>query len=631
MLAERAIISGSLGQALFRLDGSLRLLERPDGDVRDPTPNEVWLFRNVARETCVADPEGLPVSLKELRARLAEERSFFEGLDGLLVGMDPDFSDELREAHIRAANRVLESNAALARRIHIRFLTPVNSQEWDPEGAQQIAASLSAKAATRCYRAVAERVVDAVLDDIFVAAQAQTGSGRVGWDRQQAFVDAGIIADLVLAETDRDQTRIQGLIFRKGELAEADPNGQILMTAINRAKERVGTVAVPKDEEEDAGEDTAVDPIIDAVEAALKEIQSHKRRDTMSPDDVEVFKKQIGWVVGVLQRGHLDRAEKSICEVIELQGRRSRHEDLVKTLTNLANAAISANAFDLASRLCDAINRVGRGDAPALLARGNLYRALGQHDDALGVFKEVIDLFPNDEVAPPARAETLRAMGRHDDALAAFEDVIARFPNNEVARNARAHLLASTGNLSGAREGLGTAIETPRTHHDWTGLHIWGMAMLRADRVEEALAVFRRGSDECSFAAQLSYFRSALAVTQITLNRAAEAVQDVQAMLDSTTVLPMARTNLILFKAHALAELQIVDDAEELVRDAMIVDLASERQKRLGAALTQRYGLLGHAENDADAEALSAEILSLEIDLLTPDTFLTPEDFRRAA
>ena len=83
--------------------------------------------------------------IEELRRRLEEEIVFFRGLDGLLLGMDLDMSEETRARSIGRADRVLASDPALAARIRQRFLLPTNAEEWDPGGALLLARERKAR------------------------------------------------------------------------------------------------------------------------------------------------------------------------------------------------------------------------------------------------------------------------------------------------------------------------------------------------------------------------------------------------------------------------------------------------------------------------------------------------------
>jgi hypothetical protein len=105
MQVAEAFVSGSLGQAIYREDGIFRIIDDSKAESSDAFPNEIQWFRHAAREVAPAHPDGLPVSIDIVRARLDEEIRFFRGLDGLLVGMDRDFSEATRRrAVLRAEN-----------------------------------------------------------------------------------------------------------------------------------------------------------------------------------------------------------------------------------------------------------------------------------------------------------------------------------------------------------------------------------------------------------------------------------------------------------------------------------------------------------------------------------------------
>src|SRR6266849_1770915 len=103
MEVAEALVSGSLGQAVFFAEGAVRILDAPNAEPREALPNEIQWFRHTAREVSPADPEGLPVAIEKVRARLDEEIRVFNGLDGLLVGMDRDFSAVTRQRALSRA------------------------------------------------------------------------------------------------------------------------------------------------------------------------------------------------------------------------------------------------------------------------------------------------------------------------------------------------------------------------------------------------------------------------------------------------------------------------------------------------------------------------------------------------
>ncbi len=82
----------------------------------------------------------------------------------------------------------------------------------------------------------------------------------------------------------------------------------------------------------------------------------------------------------------------------------------------------------------------------------------------------------------------------------------------------------------------------------------------------------------------------------------------------------MMETNIVLFQAHAHAEMGEGEQAREFFREAAeVVDLETFRRKRLAAALGERYGLgEGEPASGERAAHLDAEILERETDLLNP-------------
>ena len=228
-----ALVSGSLGQALYLEDETLRILDAPDAEAREPLPNEVYWFRRAAREVASADPDGLPIPVEIVRRRLEEETRFFTGLDGLLVGMDRDMSSGSRRRAIRRAEAVLSADSDVARRIRHRFLVPVNSQEWDAAGALSLSLEAGAQAAADCYRPLAEGIVDKAVDEINSAILEKVGSGIEAADTRKAFLRSGIVAEIVLGEPGT----LSSLHFRRGEFAglrAVDPSGQLLAAVVRR-------------------------------------------------------------------------------------------------------------------------------------------------------------------------------------------------------------------------------------------------------------------------------------------------------------------------------------------------------------------------------------------------------------
>ena len=230
-----------------------------------------------------------------------------------------------------------------------------------------------------------------------------------------------------------------------------------------------------------------------------------------------------------------------------------------------------------------------------------------------------MDRFPHDEVARNARAETLRDLGRYEEALAAFEATMERFPHNEVARNACGHLLAQLGRFSEAEALLATIAGRPRTRNEWIARHILAMARLRAGDAQGALVELDVGLQSCSFRDVRRYFESARALALLVDRRPSEAAGQLETLLKREP-LPLNKViDFTLFRAHALAEAGEPNVAETLIGSATILDFTAERQRRLAAALSERYGLgTGLLAVGKRTEQLAREIDSLEFMLVRP-------------
>ena len=500
MLVAEAFVSGSLGQAVFRDDSALRILDAPDAEPREASPNEIYWFRHAAREVAAAHPEGFPVQIETVRARLDEEIQFFRGLDGLLVGMDRDFSPATRRRAIGRAEAVLSANDAIARRIRERFLIPANTEEWDPAGGLALALERSAEAAARCYQPLENGIIDRLADDIAAVVLEKFGSGLDAARKRETILRSGILAELALIETQADRAALSRLLFRRSEfpkLQAVDPSGQILTALIQSIEqgvqsaltnELIDRAAPPTGETAEAEGFEPSDPIIAAVERAVAHYESG-RPPKGGFADLPGIKREIAWVGERLKRDETTRAEKAVVELIDRRSQRDRREDIVKTLTAIAGLARDVGLFEWTWRLLAAVDHLGVPDAAALCVRAETLRDLGRYDEALAVFEETKRCFPDCEVAPTAYAETLRDLGRSEEALAAFEETKRRFPDSEVAPTAYAETLRDLGR---SEEALAAFEETMRRFpHNEVAPTAHAETLRDLGRSEEALAALK--------------------------------------------------------------------------------------------------------------------------------------------
>jgi tetratricopeptide (TPR) repeat protein len=712
MQVLQALVSGSLGQAMFFAEGAHHLLEAPDAKPRPILPNEMAWFRK-ARHVSLVDSSGLPVSIEQVRRHLGEEIHLFNALDGLLVGMDRDFSDDLRKRSILRAEHLLTNNPNFAKVVRERFLIPLNTQEWDPRGGLERAVATKADEAAACYRPLAQGIIDRLADDIGAAVVARLGSDVEGFRHRERILHSGLLAELALIESRRDRKALSNIIFRREQfpkLRMSDPSGQILAGVIRRVEERleqetghapalVSTISEIENEADDSQAIADIDPILLAVERAVAIINGRKdKRLKGSAADLPSIQREIDWIGQRLKTGQVSRAEHALLTLLERQSQRSRIEDIVKTLTAVADLARLAREYDWTGRLLAALEHLGASDAAALTVRSQVLRETGRgvealsvleeamrrfpqnevvptayaealreaghRDKALRVFEQTMHRFPQDEVAPTAYAEALREAGRRDEALSVLEETMRRFPQTEVprnayaealrevgrrdeawsvfeetmrrfpqdvvSRNAYAHALAASQRLAEAEAILLPAAKKSQTRNDWIAVHILAMAWLRSGRIAEALGEFERGLRDCTFADVRRYFVTARPLALIAARRSQEAIHELESLAAGQSLSQHEATNIVLFKAHALAEVGQQDAAKRLVSSAEIIDLAAAKQKRLAATLEKRYGLSsGVPASPAEVEKLNGDIISLESELVQPRFWSLPS--RKAA
>ena len=490
-LVADAFVAGSLQQAVFALNGSYGIIDGPEAEPRAARTNDIHLFRHAAFEIRPAHPEGLPVSIDALKRLLQEEMDFFHGLDGLLLGMDPDISSETRSRCIARADRILDSDSAVTFRIRKRFLSPADRQEWDPRGALKLAEAQGAIQAATCYRALADGAVDRIVDNIAAVVSEQYGTGAEAAEYRDRVLRSGLVADLVRIEVECDRKAATNLAFRAGDYPDL---GALIRTRHMLAvlgKLMLRRLASPSPVRSVEGSGVAdvteqIDPIIAAAEAVADSSSGSRRGDKPAKAfDLTAIQSQIAWIGDQLSSGEIGRAEQAIVRLVRRQAERSRPSDVVKTLTAVADLARGKGYVELTWRVLSAIDFVGHTDAAAQCVRASLLSDEGRLDEALSVLDETIERFPDDVVARNARAETLRAMGRMDEALDALDQTIERFPDDVVARNARAETLRAMGRMDEALDALDQTIE--RFPDDVVARNARAETLRAMGRMDEAL------------------------------------------------------------------------------------------------------------------------------------------------
>ena len=77
-----------------------------------------------------------------------------------------------------------------------------------------------------------------------------------------------------------------------------------------------------------------------------------------------------------------------------------------------------------------------------MLVKAGLLGSMGKHDAALELFDRIVEFRPDDEAVLLSRGELLLTMGRLDDAIAVYREAAQRWPDSAMALNALSYTLA---------------------------------------------------------------------------------------------------------------------------------------------------------------------------------------------
>ncbi len=251
------------------------------------------------------------------------------------------------------------------------------------------------------------------------------------------------------------------------------------------------------------------------------------------------------------------------------------------TLCGRAETLKGMGRFNEATLAYNAIVNQFPRTAIALCGKASVLEKKGEFQSALQIYDEAVRKFPRDIVPWSGRAEVLRKLGDFQNALEAYERILARDPSNKRVHYTKASILVAMGRYSDAK--LLLPESKPTSLDDWVAVHIRGMIQLRLKNFNDAIETFSYGLRQCPWASERSYFRNALALTNLQSRQLQKALE-VFGNIDKDEPL----TNVLRMHAHGESgqrgDAGIAFRRVENVCPAHIVPLRDE--------LARRYGLL---------------------------------------
>lgn len=159
-------------------------------------------------------------------------------------------------------------------------------------------------------------------------------------------------------------------------------------------------------------------------------------------------------------------------------------ESLLPVMGQLAQALHDQGHSEEGLVYLEQFSALGLASPELLLRLGSLYAALGRAEDAIGAWRQALEVAPGDRAATHNLALTLAKEGRDDEALALYAEARERYPDDPGFVTGAGLVSARAGLLEGARRHYRELVaRQPDLASAWYGL---GMIERDLGQIEEA-------------------------------------------------------------------------------------------------------------------------------------------------
>ncbi|MDQ1592406.1 MAG: hypothetical protein QOG71_3033 [Pyrinomonadaceae bacterium] len=500
-MIQQAYVSGQLGRVIYTKDDRYFLLqiERLEEPV-ECRPMDLSTFFNYGAE--ITTFSGAQLDLAQLKNQLITQRQAYRALAMVISGLDEELDQESRQTAIEAAESLFR-DAPTLRFVRARMLSRPLPAEADIEVARDIAIRLEATSVGFLYQNALDcgQAICLVYETWLEAAPEYFASQEERVEGERLLLELGVFADMAQALTRRDATALSSIIITYGQHPELNSKLKQSVLILNDLRTRLSNKwDFPSTGREDhkrkrraSGDTEHVaddgDPVHEIL-ARFRQRREHPRSRTLSADEAkEKVDHQIEAIGKLIRHGNIGRADRFLRDLINFHVEHSEREHLGMSLCALSKVAIDTSAFQLAEQMVNYALMLGIDDVVISNTQAETFKAMGRFDNALAVYRETIERFPNNEVARSGYAEVLKATGRFDDALAVYRETIERFPNDEVARNGYAEVLKATGRFDDALAAYEEAMA--RFPNNEVARNGYADVLKAMGRFDDALAVYQ--------------------------------------------------------------------------------------------------------------------------------------------
>ena len=466
-MIEEAFILGQIGKAVYKENSRYFLIDAEDTERPvECRLGDIGLLFDTGSE--ITTLEGREIAFDDIIASLEFDYTAHGAFSLVISGLDYELSDETRLLAIEAAEELLQ-DASIRTFVRNRILARLLPSAADIEGAMFLSSRGDVEAVRSIYKEVrqTQKAIHNLLEVWEEVALELYGLDEERARVEKTLVEIGLFADIVALLNSGEIQNLNNIIVHYGrtpQLHKRLPQGMLVINSIRmRLLNRFGSkrqeeiyTDIPELEQ---GEPEITDPIIELINSYVGKRESKQPKQAGGQAAFETVGRQITVIKNLINRGNIHRANLFLRDLIEFNLRHGEKKHVGMTLCSLAKTALDASQFEMAERLVQYASMLGVDDPVIPTTRAEILRTLRRLDEALTIYDEVINRFPNDAVAPSGRANILKEMGRLDEALAAYGGAIERFPNDAIPYSGRANVLKEMGKLDEALAAYDGAIE----------------------------------------------------------------------------------------------------------------------------------------------------------------------------
>ena len=160
-------------------------------------------------------------------------------------------------------------------------------------------------------------------------------------------------------------------------------------------------------------------------------------------------------------------------------------------------------------------------------------------------YEQNLSKTPYDVIAKCGKADILKELGEFEESLKVYDEVISEKKTKKNLQHAKASILITLGRYTEAKALLDYDNQL-QTVDDWMAYHVNAVLLMKNNEIDRAITLLENGLRNCPFFKSRKYFQNSLAIAMLRIKDFKNAI----AILENNTD-PMA--NILSF--HSWGEI----------------------------------------------------------------------------